>query len=69
MFEFKNIVVNYLVILSALIMIIPKPKKNKAESFEHLRIKEHFYSFLPFDNKIDVIKKEYPIGNRIADIY
>ncbi len=48
-------------------MIIPN--KNEAESFEHLRIKEHFYSFLPFDNKIDVIKKEYPIGNRIADIY
>jgi len=44
-------------------------KKNEAESFEHLRIKEHFYSFLPFDNKIDLIKKEYPIGNRIADIY
>jgi len=48
-------------------MIIPK--KNEAESFEHLRIKEHFYSFLPFDNKIDVIKKEYPIGDRIADVY
>jgi len=48
-------------------MIIPK--KNEAESFEHLRIKEHFYSFLPFDNKIDIIKKEYPIGDRIADVY
>ncbi len=48
-------------------MIIPK--KNEAESFEHLRIKEHFYSFLPFDNKIDILKKEYPIGDRIADVY
>ena len=46
-----------------------KTKKSEAESFEHLRIKDHFYSFLPFDNKIDVIKKEYPIGDRIADIY
>ena len=46
-----------------------KPKKNEAESFEHLRIKEHFYTFLPLDNKIEILKKEYPIGNRIADIY
>jgi len=43
--------------------------KNEAESFEHLRIKEHFYTFLPLDNKIDVLKKEYPIGDRIADVY
>ena len=48
-------------------MIIPK--KNEAESFEHLRIKDHFYTFLPLDNKIEVLKKEYPIGDRIADIY
>jgi len=48
-------------------MIIPK--KNEAESFEHLRIKEHFYTFLPLDNKIDVLKKEYPIGDRIADVF
>jgi hypothetical protein len=46
-----------------------KPKKNEAESFEHLRIKEHFYTFLPLDNKIEALKKEYPIGKRIADIY
>ncbi|MBY9009443.1 MAG: hypothetical protein KGD74_06225 [Candidatus Lokiarchaeota archaeon] len=46
-----------------------KPKKKEAESFEHLRIKEHFYTYLPLDNKIDVLKKEYPIGDRIADIY
>jgi len=56
-----------MVILSGQLMIIPK--KNEAESFEHLRIKDHFYTFLPLDNKIEVLKKEYPIGDRIADIY
>ena len=60
-------VLNNMVILSARNMI--KPKKTQPESFEHLRIREHFYTFLPLDNKIEVLKKEYPIGDRIADIY
>ncbi|NVM17016.1 MAG: hypothetical protein HWN80_04820 [Candidatus Lokiarchaeota archaeon] len=46
-----------------------KPKLKQSESFEHLRIKEFFYENIPLDNDIDVIKKEYPIGNRKADIY
>ncbi|NVM43861.1 MAG: hypothetical protein HWN79_03000 [Candidatus Lokiarchaeota archaeon] len=46
-----------------------EPKLRESESFEHLRIKEYFYENLPLDNEIDVIKKEYPIGNRIADVY
>jgi len=46
-----------------------EPKLRVAESFEHLRIKEYLYENLPLDNKIDIIKKEYPIGNRKADIY
>ena len=46
-----------------------EPKLRESESFEHLRIKEYFYENLPLDNQIDEIKKEYPIGNRIADIY
>ena len=58
---------NYIVVLSVRNMI--KPKKNEAESFEHLRIKEHFYAFLPLDNKVEILKKEYPIGDRIADVY
>lgn len=48
-------------------MIEPKPKQ--AESFEHLRIKEFFNDNIPLDNDIDVIKKEFPIGNRKADVY
>ena len=46
-----------------------EPKLRESESFEHLRIKEYFYENLPLDNQIDEIKKEYPIGNRIADVY
>jgi hypothetical protein len=46
-----------------------EPKIREAESFEHLRIKEFFYENLPLDNEIDVIKKEFPIGNRKADVY
>ena len=48
-------------------MIEPKPKQ--AESFEHLRIKEFFYENIPLDNDIDIIQKEFPIGNRKADLY
>jgi hypothetical protein len=44
-------------------------KSKQAESFEHIRIKEFFYENIPLDNEIDVIKKEYSIGNRKADIY
>ncbi|MHA2289701.1 MAG: competence protein CoiA family protein [Promethearchaeota archaeon] len=46
-----------------------EPKLRESESFEHLRIKEFFYENIPLDNEIDVIKKEYPIGNRKADVY
>ena len=46
-----------------------EPKLQESESFEHLRIKEYFYENLQIDNEIDVIKKEYPIGNRKADVY
>lgn len=46
-----------------------QPKIRESESFEHLRIKEYFYENLPLDNDIEIIKKEYPIGNRKADVY
>lgn len=46
-----------------------EPKIRESESFEHLRIKEYFYENLPLDNEIDVIKKEFLIGNRKADVY
>ena len=46
-----------------------EPKLRESESFEHLRIKEYFYENIPLDNEIDEIKKEYPIKNRIADVY
>lgn len=46
-----------------------EPKLKQAESFEHLRIKEFFFENIPLDNDIDVIKKEFPIGNRKADVY
>jgi len=40
-----------------------------SESFEHLRIKEFLYTNLPHDNLVDTIILEYPIGNRIADVF
>ena len=46
-----------------------EPKLHVSESFEHLRIKEYLYENIPLDNEIDIIIKEHPIGNRIADIY
>ncbi len=44
-------------------------KKKESESFEHIKIKEFFYDNLPLDNNVRIIKLEYPIGNRIADVY
>jgi len=42
---------------------------NKAESFEHLRIKRFLLENLPENNDIKEIKEELALGNRIADIY
>lgn len=48
---------------------IQNQKKKEAESFEHLKIKEHFIHNLPLDNGITKINEEYYIGDRIADVY
>lgn len=42
---------------------------NKAESFEHLRIKKFLSENLTHNNDIREIKEELPLGDRIADIY
>ncbi len=43
--------------------------KKESESFEHIKIKDYFYDNLPLNNNIKIIKLEYSIGNRIADVY
>jgi len=42
---------------------------NKSESFEHLRIKKFLSENLSLNNDILEIKEEFPLGDRIADIY
>ena len=65
--RFKNINLDLFLASTSIIMI--EPKLRESESFEHLKIKEFVYQNIPLDNEIDVLKKEYPIGNRKADIY
>ena len=55
--------------LNSKCIIMIEPQIKESESFEHLRIKNFFYENIPLDNDIDVIIKEFPIGNRKADLY
>jgi len=49
--------------------VVSESKREKSQSFEHMRMKLYFYENLPLSNQVVRLEEEYKIGDQIADVY